>query len=64
MEKRTPGKLRVGIYRFWIEYNQFFHGGTTPRLRKRAKQRKVNAGADFGRRAPLDKLDLAGFSGL
>ena len=61
MERKKQSKLRVGMYRFWIEYKQYFEGESTRRMRKRAEERRLRTGnypgvGSFG----LGTLDLAG----
>ena len=60
MDQKKQNKFRVGVYRFWIEYNQHFEGESTRRMRKRAEERRLRAGnfpvAPFG----LGALGLAG----
>ena len=52
MDRKKQNKFRVGVYRFWIEYNQHFEGESTRRMRKRAEERRLRAGnfpvAPFG----------------
>jgi hypothetical protein len=61
MERKKQRKLKVGIYRFWIEYNQYFEGESTRRMRKRAEERRLRTGNYSGVGLfRLGTLDLAG----
>jgi hypothetical protein len=61
MEKKKQSKFKVSVYRFWIEYKQFFEGESTRRMRRRAWARRLRSAADsrmgiFG----MGSFDLAG----
>lgn len=57
MEKNRPGKFKVGLYRFWIEYQRYFDGETTLRMRRRARMRRPQTERNT---VSLGMLDLAG----
>ena len=60
MERKKQNKLKVGVYRFWIEYKQHFEGESTERMRKRARERRMRTG-NYTMGAPgLGMLGLAG----
>ena len=44
MEMKKQSRFKVGMYRFWIEYKQFFEGASTLRMRRRAEERRLRAG--------------------
>ncbi|MPR35216.1 hypothetical protein [Salmonirosea aquatica] len=59
MERKKQRKLKVGVYRFWIEYKQFFEGESTRRMRKRARQRRLETGS-FSKLGIFNAMFLAG----
>lgn len=48
METKRQSRYKVVMYRFWIEYKQFFDGETTRRMRRRASMRRLRAFANSG----------------
>ncbi len=60
MERKKQSKFRVGVYRFWIEYNQYFEGESTRRMRKRAEERRMRAGSYPRVASGLGMLGLTG----
>lgn len=60
MDRKKQSKFRVGVYRFWIEYNQYFEGESTQRMRKRANERRMRTGSYPVGASGLGILGLAG----
>ena len=60
MDRKKQSKFRVGVYRFWIEYNQYFEGESTQRMRKRANERRMRTGSYPVGASSLGILGLAG----
>lgn len=60
MDRKKQSKFRVGVYRFWIEYNQYFEGESTQRMRKRAHERRMRSGSYPVGSSGLGILGLAG----
>ncbi len=59
MEERKRSKFRRAAYRFWIEYQQYFHGTSTRRMSRRAKARRLLSGS-FDKLGIFKKMHLAG----
>lgn len=59
MDRKKQNKFRVGVYRFWIEYNQHFEGESTRRMRKRAEKRRIQNGSYLLGTLGLGMLGLA-----
>ena len=60
MDRKKQSKFRVGVYRFWIEYNQYFEGESTQRMRRRANERRIRTGTYALGPSGMGMLGLAG----
>ncbi|WP_373511187.1 hypothetical protein [Persicitalea sp.] len=59
MEEKKNSQFRRAVYRFWIEYHQYFEGASTRRMRRRAQARRLLSGS-FEKLGIFKRMQLAG----